>query len=164
MTDAERLSEYARTGSDAAFAAVVARHRPWVLATARRLVGDPHAAEDVTQAVFLLMASKAAPLAVHPRLGGWLLRATRREAGHVRRSIARRSRRETSAAALRWQWASRGSPSAGWDRLAGVLDEQVAALRRTDREAILLRFLPVQGDGRRRRRPRRVRGGRPQAG
>ena len=65
-------SESAPISSDA-----VCRYLPMVYGSARRQVGDGPLAEDVSQAVFLLLARKAADLRPGMILPAWLLRATR---------------------------------------------------------------------------------------
>ena len=64
--------------SDSAFAALVARHGPMVLAVCRRILRDEHAAEDAFQAVFLLLARKAHSVSVDDSLGRWLHGVTKR--------------------------------------------------------------------------------------
>ena len=61
-SDGELLEEYALARGDDAFAQLVNRHAPWVYSSALRQVGSPAAAQDITQAVFIILARKAATL------------------------------------------------------------------------------------------------------
>src|SRR5579862_200072 len=97
MDDTALLQEYARTGAEAAFTALVERHLGLVYSAARRQVRDPQYAEDVTQAVFIVLARKAGPAARHPALSGWLLQTTRYAANAHIRNAARRAKREQEA-------------------------------------------------------------------
>ncbi len=72
MTDGELTSRYARERDEQAFAELVRRHGDWVYSAAKRQMGDGHLAEDVSQAVFLLLAQKAGKLVRSRELGGWL--------------------------------------------------------------------------------------------
>ncbi len=51
LDDSRLLQEYVQRGSDEAFAALVGRHINKVYSVALRQVGNPHRAEEVTQAV-----------------------------------------------------------------------------------------------------------------
>ncbi|MCW5559434.1 MAG: sigma-70 family RNA polymerase sigma factor, partial [Verrucomicrobiae bacterium] len=73
MTDAQLLREYAGSGSEAAFAELVSRYAGLVHAAALRQTGNPDWAEDVTQAVFVLLARKAGALSPDIVLAGWLI-------------------------------------------------------------------------------------------
>src|SRR5436190_1304386 len=57
--DDELLRHFAHHRDEAAFAELVHRHGAMVQGVARRALGDYHAAEDVLQATFLLLARKA---------------------------------------------------------------------------------------------------------
>jgi RNA polymerase sigma factor (sigma-70 family) len=71
-TDGELLTAFAADGSQAAFTELVHRHGAMVHGLCWRVLGDPHEAEDVTQAVFLTLARKAATLRKDPSVAGWL--------------------------------------------------------------------------------------------
>src|SRR4051794_40042536 len=72
-SDSKSLSAFVRTRSHDAFAAMVRRYADLVYGTARRMVGDDHLAQDVTQTTFMVLAKKAR--FVDPRtLPGWLVK------------------------------------------------------------------------------------------
>src|SRR5262249_47752649 len=104
---------------------------------ARRQTGAPHLAEEITQNVFCLLASKAGTLTGRPTLAGWLYRATCYQAARAARSEQRRQRREKEAAEMSQQELKADDM---WESLAPVLDDGLNQLRETDRLAILLRF------------------------
>ena len=97
-TDRELLAEYAGSRSEAAFAELVRRHAGKVHAAAVRILGDPHAAEDASQAAFLLLARRAARLGGREAVSGWLLKTASFVAAHALRERSRRARREEAAA------------------------------------------------------------------
>jgi hypothetical protein len=58
-TDMDLLRQYADGNSDAAFATLVSRHVDLVFSADLRKTGNPHATEEITQAVFIILAKKA---------------------------------------------------------------------------------------------------------
>ncbi len=138
MQDDQLLTQYARTGSDAAFSHLVARHLPLVYRTCRRELGSDALAEDAAQVVFLLLARKAKTLRVGPSLAGWLFRAAHFVAKDVRKQEARRLRREEAVMQESVHWQT--TPLSDWDSVEPLLSNALASLKPADREAVLLRF------------------------
>jgi RNA polymerase sigma factor (sigma-70 family) len=138
--DGQLLRQYVETQSEAAFAELVRRHLSLVYyAALRRLGGDAHAAEDVSQGVFILLARKSRALCGHPTLAGWLYSAVNLEVSALTRSARRRQNRELAAGSL-LELESQPDTLCDGEFLRPVLDEALMELGQTDREAILLRF------------------------
>src|SRR5437867_1209613 len=98
--DQELLREYAASGAETAFARLVERHVDLVYSAAFRQTGNHAMAQDVTQAVFTILARKAASLRRDTVLSGWLFRAVRYAALDARKIEARRQIREQEVAQM----------------------------------------------------------------
>ena len=70
--DRDLLRAFLADRSEPAFATLVSRHGPMVLGVCRRVLGNPHDADDAFQATFLVLARKANAVGRPDRLPGWL--------------------------------------------------------------------------------------------
>src|ERR1035438_1277961 len=137
VDDSVLLRQYAENHSNEAFAALVQRHINLVYSVGLRQAGNPHHAEEITQAVFIILAKKATSLRHDKALSSWLFQTTRLTASNFVRSEIRRQRREQEA----YMQSSSNEPgSEVWPSIAPLLDTAVAGLGEKDRHAILLRF------------------------
>jgi RNA polymerase sigma factor (sigma-70 family) len=138
LTDQQLLRDYAEHGSEAAFAELVRRHVDLVYSAARRMVRDPHLAEDVTQGAFLALAQSARQLRDRPVLSGWLHRTAQNLAANAVRSEVRRRHREGTAADMNDTFASEADDT--WESIERSLDSALESLKEEDRDALLLRY------------------------
>ncbi len=137
-SDSSLLHEFAAHRSQEAFTTLVSRHSDWVYSAALRMVRDSHLAEDVAQAVFLILAQKSAKLADVP-LNAWLFKVTRYASANAVRAKTRRDKYERRAAMSAAE-SYQPDPDQLWQELSPVLDDSLSRLRSRDRDALLLRF------------------------
>lgn len=138
LSDQELVAEYAATRGAEVFGKIVQRHAPLVVHTAFRLVGSWHDAEDVAQAVFLILNQRASSITT--TLAGWLHKVTRDVALQMLRAKARRARREADA--VRPQT----TPNTATEHeLREELDRVLLQLPDRIREAVVLRYLEGRG-------------------
>ncbi|HVS70263.1 MAG TPA: sigma-70 family RNA polymerase sigma factor [Phycisphaerae bacterium] len=139
LTDGELLGRYA-AGDEGAFGVLVRRHVGMVYGAGRRMLGagggPGREAEDVVQAVFLLLAQRAGKVNGE-KLGGWLHRVTGYCCRNVRKAEGRRRRREREAAAMRDETAVEAKGS----EAGAVLDQGLRRLGEKERAAVVVRYL-----------------------
>ena len=135
--DTELLRQYVRENSDEAFAALVSRYVNMVYSAALRKTGNPVAAEEVTQTVFVILAKKANGLLRHAALSGWLYQAARLTAANFLRTEIRRTRREQEAY---MQSLSKQTEPEIWPQIMPLLEDAMGRLGEKDRNALALRF------------------------
>ena len=138
-TDTQLLHSFARLHDQAAFALIVHRYAALVYSAALRQVG-PALAEDVSQAVFLILAQKAGQID-GSTLAGWLVKTARYAALASRRMEVRLKQREQKAARMQPELTNSDDDSTKWQQLAPLLDEALARLDEKERSAITLRYL-----------------------
>jgi RNA polymerase sigma factor (sigma-70 family) len=142
LDDLALLREYAANHSETAFQELVSRRVDFVYSAALRQVRDPHLAEEITQAVFIILAQKAGRISDKTILAGWLFKTTRFTAIAQNRERAKRFLR-TATIEKEFQMQSEiqsAAPDALWEQMSPLLDEALASLGETDRQAVLLRF------------------------
>jgi RNA polymerase sigma factor (sigma-70 family) len=137
LDDIALLKEYAESGSESAFAELIARYVNLVYSAALRSVGNAHAAQEIAQAVFIILARKAKSLGDKTVLSGWLYQTARLTAANYSRTEIRRQHREQEA----YMQAILNEPeSEAWRQIAPLLDDAMGRLGEKDRNAIVLRF------------------------
>lgn len=138
MPDMDLLREFASSQSEAAFAEIVRRHLPLVYSVARRCTGDDGHAQDVAQAVFVILARKAGKLSARTVLAGWLHDTAWFTATRLVRDQARRRAREQEA--YMQSTLNEADTTDAWNRLEPHLEPVMARLSEQDRSLLVLRF------------------------
>ena len=136
--DLTLLREYAWRNSEEAFATLVSRYVNLVYSVALRQVRDPGLAEEITQAVFIILARKAGSLRDQTILPGWLCRTARYASANALTIQRRRQHREQEASMQNLF----NEPTADetWKQIAPLLDTAMEKLSRKDHDALVLRF------------------------
>jgi RNA polymerase sigma factor (sigma-70 family) len=144
QSDADCLRRFADCQDEAAFAALVRRHGPMVLGVCRRVLHSHHAAEDVFQATFLVLARKANSIRKRDSVASWLHGVAHRLALKARADAMRRTSHERGAGA--------GTPDrapalpdpaseASWREFCALLDEELGRLAERCRAPLVLCYL-----------------------
>lgn len=133
--DFELLREHIEQGSEEAFQTLVERHARMVYGTAFRVLADAQNAEEATQAVFVLLARKASSIRRETILAGWLYRTARFVALESLRAERRRRQRHEMLAEMN------DTTDPVWPKISPLLEDVMARLGESDRDAVVLRFL-----------------------
>ncbi len=138
-SDAELLADWLQRHREPAFHALVARYAGLVHMAAKRTCGDDTLAAEASQLTFITLARKAKSLASRSSIAGWLHLTAVMQAKNLLRHHQRESRKR-QLLRTHMETDTQASPADSWQRMQPVLDEALAALSSSDREALLLRF------------------------
>jgi RNA polymerase sigma factor (sigma-70 family) len=138
LSDRELLQRFVAQREEAAFATLVARHGPLVLAVCRSGLRNEHDAEDAFQATFLVLARRAASVSWQESAAGWLYEVAARVVAKARASAGRCPRGERDEQAM-----SSDSPVsvAARRELQRVIGEEVRRLPEKYRLPVILCYL-----------------------
>ncbi len=139
VSDSDLLRHYAEDRSEAAFGELVRRHVDLVYSAALRITREEQLARDVSQEVFVRLASQAGSLRMKAALPAWLYRVTHAQAVNAVRTEARRRKREQEAVLMN-DLESEADTESAWAAVKPQLDEALGTLDRSDQAAIVLRF------------------------
>ena len=128
MNDWQLIAEYAERNDEAAFSTLVRQHLDFVFSIAMRRTGRSDLAEETAQAVFLLLARKAATFNQQVILPSWLYRATCLIAAASLRSERARQQKEREAGMMM----SLESEEPLWAKLVPDLDQAMLQLSEKD--------------------------------
>jgi RNA polymerase sigma factor (sigma-70 family) len=134
------LRRYVDFNSEEAFSELVGRHLSWIHATCRKALRDRQMAEDAAQAVFIILARRAATITPQTRLSGWLFNTARFVVKDALKQQARYRRREEVARELATERMSRHSQTAAEPHAQAALEDALATLTERDRQALLMHF------------------------
>jgi RNA polymerase sigma factor (sigma-70 family) len=138
LPDPDLLARFTRSHDEGAFTALVKRHGPLVLGVCRRVLGNPHDADDAFQATFLILARKAGSIARTTALPCWLYQVAYRVALKAKGQAATRKKCEQRAGERQ---ADDPLAEITGRELLGVLDEELQTLPEHHRGPLVLCYL-----------------------
>jgi RNA polymerase sigma factor (sigma-70 family) len=142
--DRELLERFRTVHDETAFAALLKRHGPLVLAECRRILEHDQDAEDAFQATFLVLAKSAASIRKPQALASWLHGVAYRIATKARVGAARRRVKERQVAVMAAVETERDYTSS---ELRQILDEEIHRLPERYRVPLILCHLQGKTNG-----------------
>jgi len=136
--DRDLLERFVAQRDADAFATLVGRHGPMVLALCRRILGHEQDAEDAFQATFVVLARKASSVPWRESVGNWLYGVACRTALRLRTRAGARRHHEHQAASMRTGGAV---ALAEQEDARSMLDEELVRLPDRYRQPLLLCYL-----------------------
>jgi RNA polymerase sigma factor (sigma-70 family) len=136
-SDGQLLEHFTLQQDEGAFAELVRRHGPMVLAACRRVLRHEQDAEDAFQATFLVLARKAGSVRRRESVGSWLYQVARRLALRARAGAVLRRERLTALD----DGLAAPSPTPAGAALDASLDEELQRLPERYRSAVVLCYL-----------------------
>jgi RNA polymerase sigma factor (sigma-70 family) len=143
MSDGQLLRQFCQDGNQYAFEQLVRRHGSMVTAAARRIVRNPTDVEDCVQAVFIVLARKAASLHARQSVAGWLHQVALNVSMRSRESAFAQQCREHEADAIGAR-DMHGSDKERSMEMREWLDGGLSRLPEKYRQAIVLHHLEGQ--------------------
>jgi RNA polymerase sigma factor (sigma-70 family) len=137
--DQELLARFLTEHDERAFAAIMERHAAMVLGVCKRILKNGHDAEDACQAVFLVLARKAASIRKTGSLAAWLHGVAWFVAHKLQTRLARTATHEHAAAA---QQPTTSEPAdISWREVQRLVDDELNQMPKIYQAALLLCYL-----------------------
>jgi RNA polymerase sigma factor (sigma-70 family) len=134
-SDEQLLADFLARRSDDAFSALIGRHGPMVLNVCRRILQDAHAAEDVFQATFLVLADRAGAIRRRASLAGFLHGVA------YRLAVRARGHRMQNLPASLCDKAIGPAEQLPWKEILNILDHELGQLSDRYRAPLVLCYL-----------------------
>lgn len=135
LTDGQLLTLFIERRDEGAFEALVRRHGPMVMGVCRRILRNPHDAEDAFQAAFLVLVRKAASVVPREMVANWLYGVARTTALRANALTAKRRVRERQVREMPEPEVVQPDL---WHDLQPLLDQELSRLPDKYRVAIVL--------------------------
>ncbi|HEV3238138.1 MAG TPA: sigma-70 family RNA polymerase sigma factor [Gemmataceae bacterium] len=142
LTDAQLLKRFLGERDEAAFEVLVWRYGPMVLRVGVRVLRDLHSAEDVFQATFFTLATKARTIGKYEAVSSWLYQVAYRLALRARSNVAKHIPRKTFPIdAIADTSSQLPADDLAWRELGVVIDREIQKLPEKLRVPFVLCYL-----------------------